>query len=96
MKKKELSIAFYPDSHVFQSRASLLDLMCLVVCRVYKGHLQDELVTKTFGKIQEVANLSALSPVFSSCRIYTLSVEIPRYLEILLVKLRTTEDNHLK
>ena len=36
-KKKELSIAFYPDSHVFQSRASLLDLMCLVVCRVYKG-----------------------------------------------------------
>ena len=78
---------FFKDAQVY---------LCLVVCRVYKGHLQDEWVTKTFGKIQEVANLSALSTVFSSCRIYTLSVEIPRYLEILLVKLRTTEDKRLK
>ena len=82
--------------HVFRNRASLL-----VFSRLQSvwGHLQNEWVKKLLGNIPKVAHLSALSPVFSSCIIYVLFVEIPRYPEFLsqiLVKLRTTEDKHPK
>ena len=65
--------------HVFRNRASLL---VIASCRVSKGDLQNEWLTKLFVNIQNVANLSALSPVFSSCIIFAHFGEIPRYLEI--------------
>ena len=65
----------------------------LAGCRVYEGHLQNEWVKKLFGNIQKVAHLSALSPVFSSCIIYALFVEIPRYLEIPLTDSCETSHN---
>ena len=37
---------------------------------------------KNFRKHPKEANLSVLSPDFSSCIIYALFVEIPRYLEV--------------
>ena len=42
-----------------------------------------------------VTNLSVLSPAFSSCIIYTLFVEISRYLKIPLTDFGRT-DEHLK
>ena len=43
--------------------------MCLASGTVYKGHLQNELMSdrKLSGSIQNVENLSVLSPGFSSC-----------------------------
>ena len=65
----------------------------LARCRVSKGHLQNEWVIKLFGRIQNVANLSALSPAFSSCISYTLFVEIQRYLEFLFIDFCETLHN---
>ena len=44
------------------------------LARVYKGHLQNKVVRKP-----KSSKLSALSPVFSACIIYTVFIEIPRY-----------------
>ena len=46
---------------------------------VVQGSILGPLLLITYMK---VANLSALSPAFSSCIIYTHFVEIQRYLEI--------------
>ena len=76
------SAVFYPDSHVFMFFKIVQVYLHLAICRVYKGHLKNKWLIKTFQKHPKVANLSALSPAFSSCKMYTLFVEIQRYLEI--------------
>ena len=48
--QKELSIAFYPDLHVFVFFEIAEVYSCLAGCRVYEGHLQNERVIKTFQK----------------------------------------------
>ena len=68
--------------------------MRLVGCRVYNGHLQNQMSDKNFFvSIQKVANLSVSSPAFRSCVIYTLLVEIARYLEIPLIDFCETSHN---
>ena len=62
--------------------------------RVYEGHLQNERAIKTFRKHPKSTNfLSALSPVFISCIIYALFVEIPSYIEIPLIDFCETLHN---
>ena len=53
----------------------------------------NECVIKLFGSIQKIVNLSVLIPVFGSCIIHTLFVEIPRYLEIPLIDFCETSHN---
>ena len=53
----------------------------------------NEWVIKLFGSIQKIVNLSVLIPVFGSCIIHTLFVEIPRYLEIPLIDFCETSHN---
>ena len=48
--QKELSIAFYPDLHVFVFFEIAEVYSRLAGCRVYEGHLQNERVIKTFQK----------------------------------------------
>ena len=48
---------------------------------------------KTFRKHPKVAKLAASSSAFSSCIIYTLFVEIQRYLEIPLIDFCETVHN---
>ena len=48
--QKELSIAFYPDLHVFVFFEIAEVYLRLAGCRVYEGHLQNERVIKTFQK----------------------------------------------
>ena len=65
--KKELSIAFYPDSYLFMCFAIAQVYLRSADSRVCEGHLQNEWMIKPFRKLQQVANLSALSPVFRTC-----------------------------
>ena len=68
--------------------------MRLAGCRVYNGHLQNQMSDKNFFvSTQKVANLSVSSPAFRSCVIYTLLVEIARYLEIPLIDFCETSHN---
>ena len=68
--------------------------MRLAGCRVYNGHLQNQMSDKNFFvSIQKVANLSVSSPAFRSCVIYTVLVEIARYLEIPLIDFCETSHN---
>ena len=59
-----------------------------------------QLPCQTVGNLRKVANVSTLSPAFSSCIIHTHFVEIQSYLEILLIDfcetLHVTEDKHPK
>ena len=77
MLQKELSIAFYPDSYIFMFFEIKQVYLHSAAYIVYKGHKQNEWVRNPFGNTQRVANLSALSPVFSACIIYTHFIEIP-------------------
>ena len=82
LKSDRLSNSFPAQHLVLAWFTSFQVYLHLPVVRVYKGYLLNEWVTKHFGNIQKGANLSALSPVFSSCIIYTLFGEISRYLQI--------------
>ena len=69
----------------------------LAGCRVYKGHLQNEWVIKTFRKPPKggkfVCIRSCLQFMYKACIIYTLLVEIPRYLEIPRIDFCETSHN---
>ena len=89
---KKLSIAFYWFTcfHVFFEIEDVY--LRSAGCRVYKGHLQNEWVKKAFRKHSK-SSRSILSTAFSSSIIYTLFVEIPRYLEIPLTDFFGTSQN---
>ena len=65
-----------------------------VICRVYKGHLKNKWVITTFQKHLKSSKFVWVSPVFSSCKMYTLFVEIQRYLEI--PRIHFCETSHSK
>ena len=70
--------------------------LCLANGTVYKGHLQNKFMSdrKLSGNIQKVANLSILlESSLQLMLIYTLSLEIPRYLGIRCIDFCETSQN---
>ena len=82
--QKELSIAFYPDLHVFVIFEIAEVYSRLAGWREYEGHLQNERVIKTF---QKHAKSSKFVCIDSSLQFTFLSI---------FVKLRTIEVMHPK
>ena len=60
--------------------------------RAYKGHLQNEWAIKPFGKQQKSSKFFCIK----SCIIYTLFLESPRYLKILVIDFCETLHNRIQ
>ena len=87
---------FYPDSCFSKSRKSTY-VYPIVECIRLNCKTNER--RKLSGNLQRVANLSASSPVFSSCIIYTFFQkfqDISKFLSQITVKLCVTEDKNPK